>query len=259
MTGITHIDKDTFLNRIAVYNGMNGNKKLNIVLTVEAIAPICITLDDRIDELAFKSATSNVPESNATKLEDTEYKTQEKIDRYIYMGSLKSPMSLNVLFMYYDKKYKDILFVPDLRFLELSTPNKTFGDIRCYRIGSGAELSKPTPNSTITLDESRAYSLPEPKTGLSPETKLVGMPGYGIYHDRYGGGFEELVDNKINLLHDNRKLGTVVKLGRANEIFNNPNSLPIYLLYQYGVLDYGLKYLNVMNTENKVLYLLMRF
>lgn len=255
----TYTNVETFTNRLATFNG-TSNKKLELILTAETTLPICITLDDKINPLTFKTEPAPSLPAAITKLENEEFKQKEGKERYVYMGAVKSPITYNILMLYYDRKWKDIILVPDLSFLDISSPNKLFDDIRCYRIGSGIDLPNSNANNHLPSHEVNRYQLAEGKTGLAAETKLVSLPGYGLFTDHYGGGFEEMINNSINLIHDNRKLGILIKLGTAAQVFTNPNvPIPTYLFFQYGVLDYGLKYLNVMKTENKTLWVTIKF
>lgn len=258
MVSTSTVNKESFKNRLGKYNG-STNKNLNLVFNIEASLPLCITIDDRIDELTFSTDKVTVAAGPTNKITDPEYENINGKERYIFMGALKSPMTKNVVFLYYDNLYNDIIVTPDLSFLDLSSANSLFSDIRCYRIGSGHQLPNENLNKNLIADEIDAFKLPEPKTGLTLTTHLVSLPGYGLYTDHYGGGFEEQINNGINLIHDNRKLGLLVKLGPMTNVFNKTSSLPLYLLYQYGVLDYGIKYINNVNPETKNLWLTIKF
>lgn len=251
-------NQENFNSRLAKYSGTN-NKNISLVLGITASLPICITQDNKITDLTFRTDKVTIAAGVTNKITDSAYEDKYGKERYIFMGALKSPITKNILYMYYDNLYQDIILAPDLSFLDLSSPNKIFPDIRCYRIGTGHELPNNSMNTFLNVSVENAFKLPEPKTGLTLESNLVSLPGYGLYTDHYGGGFEEMINQSINLIHDNRMLGILVNLGPVTNIFNTKTSIPLYLLYQYGALDYGIKYLNNMDPGTNNLWLTIKF
>lgn len=254
-------DVKPFVTRGAIYNGTDGKKKIRVRLTIEAAIPICITQDDKISELTLSTDNVTVTSDNTTKLVDPVYEANnENKERYIFMGALKSPLTKNVIYMYYDNMYNDIIITPDLSFLDLASPNSNFYDVRCYNLGIGEELLSNNKEGTLPPSLSKHYNLPEPNTKLALDTHLVTLPSYGFFTTDNGqGGFEETISSKFILRHNNRRVGTLVNLGPITKIFKTSDRLPLYLLYQYGIVDYGLKYISVVDPDKKNLWLPINF
>lgn len=229
----------------------NNNQQLTI--NIEATLPMLITIDKFITNATLKTNTA---------LSDTFTLTDPSItDRYIFMNAIQSPLTNNVVYFFYDKEYQDIIITPNLEFtkLGLSTAGFTYS---AFRLGSGEKLGNYNINSVITNSKVDARKkLPLVKSKVPLKAHLITLTGVGR-ESLYGyedGNFEEMVNDSINILHKFRKSAVIVELGTANDIFTILEDIPLYLLFQQSIKQYGIDYIGNINPNTNKIYVLLPF
>lgn len=248
--GISNID--SFNNRIANISNGGANKAKMLVIELGSTLPIFVTIDSVIDKYVVREAAAVTPDVKLTTLEDADYP-----DRFIFIGAVPSQLNQTLVYMYYDKKYKDIIIIPSIEQLSLAPDNFRFM-IRGYRLGSGKEFPDSKLVNIINIDESNKYDLPEAKANANMKSKLITMPGYDPSNMINTNKFEEQVGD-FNLQHGDRKLFTTICLGTATDLFTTVDRLPLYLLYQASFTEFGITYLHNINPSNMKLYVSFRF
>lgn len=241
-------------------------KNMIIVISVENTLPMFITLDNRLDEYTFKEKSVTIPLNDDLKLVDDEYQQANGKERWIYTGCATSPLTNNIVMFYYDRKYKDVLILPNLEYLKLGLPTMRH-DISASRLGSGAILPTRYINQDVPNAFMHKYELAETKTNLSFKCKLTSLPGMAtVSNNNHDDGFEELLqdgigkfNNSINVRHNTRRLASLIELGAAGSLFNNPGSIPVYMLYQHSSMEFGLQYISNISTGNSKLYVRLKF
>lgn len=228
-----------------------------IIIHVENTIPLMITDDTKIQDYVLKSVSVKTqPQATAVKLKDESFGS----DRFVFITSIVSPLTENNAYLYYDKKYKDILITPPLSFFNLGLANMTY-EIRGTRLGSGEDLSGFSWNLNVPTSDNSRFFLPETKANVGGiKVHLMGLPGIGTNsNNTRDDSYEEMIDNNVNLKHNIRRLGTLVELGTPANVFNNPDKFPLYLLYQSSLMEYGIKYLSNISRPNNKLYFRLKF
>lgn len=245
MTGLV----DSFNLRIANI----GN--IQLLIRVENTLPLFMCVEERVNEYKFRDKTIKVTQGTTNKLVDSGFTG----DRFILISGIQSPVTNNVAYMYYDKKYKDILIIPNVEFLQLGLSGMSY-EVRASRLGSGCDLPSKWWHQDVPNAEQHSYQLPEVKSGLSLKTLLVSFPGTATTtNNNRNDGFEEMINNVYNIRHNMRRITTLIEIGVASNLFNNPTSLPLYMLYQHSLMEYGLHYVSNINPGQNKLYFRLKF
>ena len=248
-----NVIKDSFETRITHL----GNRRL--VISVENTLPIFITLESYLQNVTIKEATVNLSKSADNTLTDNDFLAEAGTERFTFMGGIKSPLTHNIVYMYYDGKYKDILLMPNLEFFKLTLDKNTY-EVRVSRLGSGNDLPNKSFNQDLPTERTTSYELPEPKGILQPKCKLISLPGTSVNTDsQRDESFEELINDVYNLQHNARRLQCLVELGDANTVFKNAGNIPLFLLYQHSIQSAGIKYMSNMSPGNNKLYFRLKF
>lgn len=228
--------------------------KRHIKISVEATLPIMITLDEYI--------TSNIIKTNS-KLTNVTCNLVDNamVNRFTFLGAVQSPLTNNIIYFFYDKQEQDIFITPNLAFTKLS--NETAGfTFSAYRLGSGERLGNYNLNSVIAPSRKEArYYISEPKDKVPLKAHLVTLTGaskeslFGQKDNQY----EEMITDKINIYHAYSTIAVIVELGTISDLLKTVGELPVYLLFQQSIKQFGIDYIGPKNTGNNKLYVLLHF
>lgn len=188
---------------------------------------------------------------------DTKIVDEDMPDRFISMGCARSALTENIISLYYDKKYKDILVCPDFSYLTILTSSTPF-NLTAYRLGSHTPLKDGDISSLLGMSEGDRFHLPEAKTGLKFKSYMLSITGAGTNNAIGADRFEELIKDVWNINHFSRRPSVLVELGTPAEIFTKPTPLHLYLLAQLNVVDFSTYYAGYMDYKDK-LYLHFKF
>lgn len=245
--------QDSFKLRVAKL------KDITLNISVENTIPILITKDNKITDYIFKTSTETTKGSTDNTIADAEYKTETTKDRFIFFTALKSPLTNNVVYVYYDRKYQDIIMLPPIDYYNLGLPTMTY-NIRASRLGGGEELPNYFWHQDVPISDNSRYFLPETKANVASKTHLISLPGMAtVSNNNHDDGYEEMINDSINLRHNTRRLGILVEIGLPRDVFVTPSSIPLYLLHQYSAMEYGIQYISNINQSANKLYFRLRF
>ena len=225
--------------------------KQPIKMGVEFTQPICISDDAVITAATLRSETGS--SINAPAFAD-----REQQDRYVFLNSLKSPLTGSTILFWYDKQFEDILITPPMSFFALANPTERF-DMRVARLGGQGQHPDYSLNNKYPVTEDARFKLKTPGTSLTFKAHLLLMPATvqeGLFNYSTGE-FEEQV-NAINLIHKVKRMLVLIELGTLKEVFPNNETIPTTLLYQFSINEYGIKDLGLLSPSSK-LYLPLQF
>ena len=254
--------QDSFLHRI-----FNLDDKI-LVVNVQGTLPIMITNQTFLtnSDLTFKSIkgleANNFPGiDNLKDTVDQQY-FDNTGDRLKVWGTAQSPLTYNNIIFYYDKIYQDILILPDLRGYSLVPAGKKL-QVPALRLGGGCEFKLQSLGQLVPTTPANAYKLVVSSGGSSAfTTYLTTIPGINSTEVDKGGvwnRFEEMVDDKYNIYHTQRGSGLIIELGIRDDIFATLRKLPLYLLHQVSIHNYGIDYLGIKDPEANTMYITLKF
>lgn len=232
-----------------------------LVLQVENTIPMMITDDTKIQDYILKTeASAGTVQDNQVTLSDEEYQQSSKQQRFIFISNIKSPLTSNNAYLYYDAKYQDILITPPVNFYNMGLANMTY-TIRVSRLGSGEDLSGYSWHLNVPVSDNSRYFLPTTKAKIkSVKTHLMGLPGIGTNsNNTRDDSYEDMINGSVNIKHNIRRLGTLVELGTPADIFVTPSNIPLYLLYQSSMMEYGIKYISNISRPSNKIYFRLKF
>jgi len=181
----------------------------------------------------------------------------DDINRYLYVTNVISAITNNIVHIYYDYKYKDIIIIPDTVYLGTgsltdASKHSTY-EISGYCVSGGGNAGMHATN--IPLDP--AFNMPVPNTKIASKHIAVMLGGMGaLASTRYTN--RELSSHQTYTLSDNRNLPSgLIDIGLATDVFVANGKVPIHNLYQYTPDLYKLKYLG--NHEVTKFYILLDF
>lgn len=251
---------DTLNVRGAVIStaGVASNKSL--IISVGNTLPIIITLPNMITELTLGAPISKptTPAAKDVKIVDPAYEDEVGEERYVLLTVAESPLTGNRALFYYDKLFKDILVLPNVAFFNIYSSNFTY-KIGAYRIGSGVPITKSIPHQTIPTTEIGRYVLPEVNEDIANTCSLVRIPGHIPEHLLRNNAIEEMITDKLNLVRNSVQPTVIINLGSADKVFKTVDKLPLYLLSQSKLTEYGLDYINNVDPGTNDLFISLTF
>lgn len=238
-------------------SGAETNKTIRI--SVGNSLPFLITIPSSITEVTLATkAKPSTPVKADVELIDPEYKKDKNEDRFVFLTVAESPLTGNRALFYYDRLFKDIIILPNVAFFNLVETNHTF-EIGAYCLGYGTKLVNKIPHQTIPNNNTSAYALPEVNENIDVTTLLVRIPGMLPEHLLRNNAIEEMITDKLNLVRNGIQPSVIIKLGKATDIFKTVDKLPIYLLAQSKLNEFGLEYLNNVDPGENEIYLSLTF
>ena len=268
--------KDSITERVCtVVNNDQDHTLINmsVIIKICGTLPI-VTSDSKVLQSVTKEtipATVDTPSSVINFIADKEYEnltlnnTGTALKRFVFMSRLTSPITGDEIFVVYDRKYEDIIFIPSLASfnivstLELDSSKKTFR-INGYRLGGGKDLTTNDPGQLLEVDE---YTRTKIKLAKGYNTKIKSTSvvitnlnskntGYGTTHRKS--------DGNTAIVYGDQQLNTCINLGKVTDLLEDVTStLPIYLLYKYSVSAYGISYINKVKTGDYDLLVFLPF
>lgn len=255
----TRIDKDdNYLNR-RIHLTIN-NKQLCVRAKIQATTPLLITDDESFQRFVYKTEQSLEQASYVIKGWKNENGTLD-INRFIFITRVESYINRDIVDLYYDKKYQDIIIVPDLVYTKHLSPTEDI-NIFCQRIGGGYNVNDNTLTGlTISSDENCKITLPEARKISSASVYMAAIPGLQTPdYTQDANSYEEMLNDAINLKRYHRQMLSFLCLGTVSQLFGEVHRLPLYLLYQSGVRGFSFKYLNQVKPDaNTKLYIPLNF
>lgn len=223
-----------------------------LVIHVENTLPIFITVENRLKEMTIREQTISLTGPNLT--DDT------LENRFTYISSVQSPITKNVAMLYYDKRYKDILILPNLEYLTHGVSSGTYC-IRASRLGSGSRSNSRSWFHDVTNAYTSRCALPETKSNIQIKTLLTNFTGtaFATPGNKDEGYVEILSDNKGQIKHNMKRLQSIVNLGTAASLFKEVGPVPVYLLYQHTMMEFGIEYIANKLTDSNNLYVRLKF
>lgn len=250
---LTNIDtNDSFTNRICYMTNGGKFKSKRLIIELAGTLPILYTTDGLVDKYVIRDYPALTISEDIASLDDP-----NTPNRFIFIGAVQSALNLTNVYMYYDNKYKDIFIIPSIEQL-LITSDNTIDKLRGHRLGSGKAFDNYWLSNLIPLDLEYKYDLPTAKANSAMKSMLVTMPGFDPSNMVNTNKFEEQ-SGVFNIQHGDRKLYTLISLGKASDLFTTVTNIPLYLLYQPSYIAYGLKYVNSIDPADYNLYLGFRF
>jgi len=262
---------DTLENRICKLTLNEGVGKTTVTdktITIGLGASLPILLIDQA-MLASKTVASLTDaaaislDNIVNGLSDPVYLTNNGVERFTYIGTGSSSVSLSKIRVYYDAKYKDIFIIPDIVWLGDNTPtDPTNGHsftITGYHVGTGMSMKRQRSNHDIPLDTDFTYDLPLTNSnlpitvdevrlhGLTPKSDLDMTVGYAI-------------DPNTRVYSSKSHISSIINLGTVGSLFTSVGMIPAYQVYQRSVNDYTMKYLGTKELPaTSILYIPLDF
>lgn len=249
---MTHLANTNMLDSFKERKALVGDGNF-LTIYVENTLPIFITNDDYLNNKKIKFRETP---GSAVTTSITDY-NKEMENRFVNIANVESPLTYNKISLYYDKKYEDIIIVPNLDVYTI-TKNGNY-EVRALRLGSSRKLQTKYVYNMLGTEPTDIVKLPLAKANTSVKGLLVSLTGLSTEGNLNNNRFEEMVDNVHNLLHQDRKLGTIIELGTGSQLFTENKPLAVYLLSQHSIMDYGLEDIKLQDVASKKLYFILKF
>lgn len=166
--------------------------------------------------------------------------------RYIFLSRSESNLYKNIVDVYYDTKYNDIIIMPTTRYLgDNSLDNihtNTIKNIAAYRLGGQGNIDNTRIGNKYLPVTSR-FNVPRVTGRLANKFMYINLPGL---HTPHGSEYLKVSVNENPLTdmigNSNRGVGVTTLTLPA------PITVPLYDVIQYGVDSYRLDYLGMKKT-----------
>lgn len=225
-----------------------------------------ITTDEYITNNTLETVNgTTLAENHETCLKDIAYETETGEARFIPMCRAQALQAKTFVELYYDKKYKDILLVPDTRpskFLNGGVLNFSVSSISCGEPVTNYRIAKNT--GAPYENASNRHKLPLAKSNVAVKSLLVNVSG--MSSEGEDNGYVDITttigDTLIN--NDKVKTLTILEFANLNALFTGDGEIPLFLLYQSTLRSVGSHYLGVKSLQstdytNKKVYIILPF
>jgi hypothetical protein len=248
---------DTPLDKKLTINFESGLPIIHIdSTTVENFTVKTITntaLADEVNDLPIKllDPTYRIP--------DEANPGEEKYDtRYVFISKFTIPMTRNVIIIYYEKKYKDFIIIPDLRFY-IDGFGKSANVINGTLIGYQDKTDKQAVIAKTTIKEDDAITIVTEAKNIETKTHLMLINSFekttGINNVNIGVS----ADGSAEYNEIPSEATIVLELGTAEQVFTKTTKLPVYLLRQVSVEKHNLLAAGTQDMKSKKLFVTLKF
>lgn len=249
------MNKDTLKHRtarLADINNANTFLNINVEINIEAALPMFVVHDDLINRTKYLETSSRTIKKPNITIGDKEYTEKYNQSRFVFLGSAESGQTHDIIFLYYDRLFKDIIVLPDLSYLTVDVMPTTYL-VNGYALGYvNTKQLVLQPSDTIPVDESLKFELPEPVTN----TEMV-LTSCWLNNSTKSLKYSSLEIAKV--LDDGTQLNTtfvdyyhIVTLDTPNIFFKEDVPIPHYIMYQMGPGKYMLKSQGNKTTKSKL-------
>lgn len=252
---------DTFRNRVMTLPSNNKTPNRTIIAKLTGTLPIMITNEGVIDQDTIVEGDDKTEEGDSNKLVDKEWsKDNKNEDRFIFMSAVRSAMTNNRAYFYYDNKYNDIIILPNIDTISLAGDNIVF-PVTGFRLGSGVGMRTTNIINMISMDEADRVKLPKCKKNIKTmKSRYITMPTAGNNRSVDAAKITTYIQNKYSFEEVDGSMFIIIEMGTVADIFETPpSSIPVYLLYQMSLIENGIRYIGFKNTENLKLYVKLAF
>jgi len=250
---------DTLLERVAYLGVSETDKtfanKRRIVMRIEKTIPFVMvssniitnnTINEKITALATVVNNTLVDELDAT--------------RFTYLTTTHSTVSNNIVRIYHDSLYGDLIVVPDLDNLgtgAMTDPNTNITYILgCSRIAGGEHLANDSYDGSI--GNNNLYKIPTPIASVASKHMSVKLNGISPVYGNRNGFYDIGATGASFNISDARQLPTgLLDIGLTADVFGPNAILPVYNVYMYDNENYKMRYLN--NHAVSSFYILLDF
>lgn len=183
------------------------------------------------------------------------------VERFIYISSITSPVTGNVMTMYYDKEFKDIILIPSLETIDTVDISSGAVEFKLsgFVIGVNHGINYENEIAKYPYTEENSIQLPEAKTNIEVTTSTCILKGAGGYDtdngvSRYVSGTEY-----DSILPVRTPYTNLVKLGAVTEFLSEASRLPTYLVYQASKDRHAVARLGNVDTKTSDIYFELKF
>ena len=230
-------------------NTQNKGGVLDITFDCQATIPLVISNDDRINELTLETIpVIKTPRPFVMKNDEGEVK---------FICCLESPVSNNRIDIYQHTTNMEVIVTPEFSYLDsrLALPELSYG---CYMLGS--DINVPYDNPVINTKTIQRVKLPK-MTIKDPKSRLLNLPGLANTSNVNKNFLQKNIRSGSMALGESCLI-PLIELGKAKDVFNGEEKIPIYLLSQQFIYEYGLVYCGrhkVKSLGERRLYFVLNF
>jgi len=227
---------------------------INVNLIAESALPIFTANNNYIDRLTInKTDTSDVINNVILNLYDKEYP-----DRISYIGNVRSTMSENNIYMFFDNKYGDIIILPDQTMLTKVSSGKTL-DINVKLLGYGDNTDKYSISQEVTVDTSVKYKLPKTKLNDKMRNLVLKLFENNSDYKKESAFLLMQFSNYYQIQNESFHPFNIVHLGKYSDLFESNSRIPLYTLENLSFTSPKIEFNGVVAVEDPDLYISFRF
>jgi len=247
--------------------GVATNKYLDIA--IEQTIPLLVIQDDIIDKCVFKSVISPPVTMNTLNNQLSGYEIDNNgvitlIDRYVYVGNCVSPITGNVVTVYYDKQYSDLFVIPFINGIDTNgiVTNKFKLPVTGYSLGAGPNVNTLT---TISKLPYKSLELPTAKENISIETMSGSLNGIsaiseGVINTHNHSDLAMTKDPDTKVIVNNATTTTnLVSLGKVSDFLTKVVKIPVGMVVQISKEGHKVIGIGTVDTKSSDIYFELNF
>ena len=178
-------------------------------------------------------------------------------DRFIFVTKITSPITQDVSNIYYDAKYKDIIVIPETKYLGTGdaddiNANQVF-DLKGYVVSGNMNFADDLYTGSINPDVK--MNLPATNNDISSKSIIANI--YGISTTMGHRTMYREVTTGLSMGGERMLPVGIIDLGSTTDLFTSAEYIPTYTMYQSSYNMFKVKYLG--NKKPNKVYLIMDF
>ena len=215
-----------------------------VLVNIKVGLPL-IAFDERHLNSRVIAANTNTPSplSENVVLTDVSYFLENGTERFVFISSALNPTTRNVATVHYDRRYNDIIVLPELNHL-VSLPTLQEGlyiPVEGYAIVAG-KLRSDDVVGRYALTGNSTTNMPEPKGDITTTTITARINNpRGTPENKSTTAIN--VSPEVSLRTHTSPLSTYIALGVPGDFLVDPTEkLPLHVLQQYSINTTAVKY-----------------
>ena len=225
--------------------GVLTSTTIQVLVSIEVGLPL-IAFDEKYLNSRIIATNTNTPAplSENVVLTDADYFLENGIERFVFISSVLNPTTRNVATVHYDRRYNDIIVLPELNYL-VSLPTLQGGSyipVEGYAIVAG-KLRSDDVVGRYALTVNSTTNTPVLK-GDIPTTTITARINNPRGTPENKSTTAINVSPEVSLRTHTSPLSTYIALGTPSNFLEDPTEkLPLHVLQQYNIDTTAVKYL----------------
>lgn len=246
-------------NSVKVPNGVIVNMQISCTLPLFTLPTDLISRTKVYEEV---TAADHLVDTVTNLPYDPEYEDVNLKERFIYVTRFVTGITKAANVIMYDRKYDDLLVLPDLSFLDNSDDiivNDTAFIIKAFRIGSIKPGAINIPIDSVLPATNDLAILSEPKSNIGNTVTINLINGIANDTKNKNVSVIEKYTTGVENIRGDALPCSFINLGNVLDVFGSEVNVPFFLGHQTTPETYALAFVGNKSPKNRDLFIMLKF